>query len=135
MKYWLGLLASVLLLSCSGCASAASSQDAAVVAERFVRGIATADASAISETTGKTVSDADAKSLALELLGEDEAIAADAVEVGAPIHGGGDVNYMVRLVSGDLPNGDAYVDVTLSKDEGRWVVRVAGPVEVSEPVP
>jgi len=51
------------------------------------------------------------------------------LELGEPLRAGRELNYLVRVVSADLPDREVFVGVRVAKERGRWFVVVAGPVD------
>lgn len=131
MRARTAILAAVLALAVSagGCGPADSPPAAADVVQLYVRSVAAGDAEGISESTGEAVTPADASGLSADLLGHPDGMRVGRLELGEPLRAGRELNYSVRVVSADLPAGEVFVDVTVAKQRGRWLVVVAGPVE------
>ncbi|HAL30518.1 MAG TPA: hypothetical protein DCP20_07355 [Coriobacteriia bacterium] len=120
----------VAALTAVGCSTEVEEPECTATVEAFVASLAARDAVGLSRTMARDVSVAEAADLAAEILGTDDAIEAEQIELESPIAGGGDWNYMVRVISSDLPGGEAHLNVTVTAERGDWVVIVAGPVEV-----
>lgn len=131
MKVKTAILAVLLLLAVSagGWEPAEAPPAAADVVQLYVRSVAAGDAEGISESTGEAVTPTDASGLSAYLLGHPGGMRVGRLELGEPLRTGREFNYLVRVVSADLPDGEVWVGVTVAKERGRWLVVVAGPAD------
>jgi len=89
-------------LTAAGCSMEVEEPECTATVEAFVASLAARDAVGLSRTMARDVSAAEAADLAAEILGIDDAIEAEQIELESPIAGGGDWNYMVRVISSDF---------------------------------